>query len=138
MATSLLRRTAVLLLAFSLAGWQSLAMAQRPTTKNFGGNAYQLGRYTVTADGQVGTTIGRYTFFDSGLVATRVGTATAYNNGLVSAQIGRNTIFSNGVVGVPTRGGMVFTPGFEAPQPRQPRGAARHHAGHPSNERGNR
>ena len=95
---------------------------------NFGGWATTRGRYTFTADGHVGTTVGPFTFFDNGLTATRVGRATAWNDGRVSARFGRNEIFSNGVVGVPTRGGMVFTPGFSTPAPRR---AATHHAGHP-------
>lgn len=99
-----------------------------PPRGNFGGWATTRGRYTITGDGHVGTTVGPFTFFDNGLTATRIGGATAWNDGRVSARFGRNEIFSDGVVGVPTRGGMVFTPGFA---PSTPRRAASHHAGHP-------
>jgi len=98
---------------------------------DFGGWATSRGRFTVTGDGRVGTTVGRFTFFDGGLTATRVGNATAWNDGRVSTRLGRYEVFSNGVVGVPTRGGMVFTPGFAPRTAPAPRRAATHHAGHP-------
>lgn len=120
---------AVLLLAAScpaaLAGEPPGSPPFSGPSGNFGGWATTRGRYTFTADGHVGTTVGPFTFFDNGLTATRVGGATAWNDGRVSARFGRKEIFSNGVIGVPTRGGMVFTPGFT------PRRSATHHAGHP-------
>lgn len=113
------------------------ALAQPPSAENFGGYALSEGPFTFTGNGLVGTSVGRFTFFDNGLTATRVGNATAWNNGVVSTRLGRNEVFSNGVVGVPTKGGMVFTPGFARPVPSTPgRPAARHHAGHP--DAGNR
>ena len=87
--------------------------------RDFGGWATQRGRYTITGDGRVGTTVGAFTFFDGGLTATRVGGATAWNDGRVSARRGRYEFFSDGVIGVPTRGGTVFTPGFAPGPPRR-------------------
>lgn len=113
------------------------ALAQAPAAENFGGYAVSEGPFTFTGNGLVGTSVGRFTFFNNGLTATRVGNATAWNNGVVSTRLGRNEVFSNGVIGVPTKGGMVFTPGFAPPahaqaQDQSPgRPAARHHAGHP-------
>jgi hypothetical protein len=102
--------------AITLAGFGgAAAFAQAPAAENFGGYAISEGPFTFTGNGLVGTSIGRFTFFNNGLTATRVGNATAWNNGVVSTRLGRNEVFSNGVVGVPTKGGMVFTPGF-APQ----------------------
>lgn len=127
-------RAILLGVAIVLAGFGgTVASAQAPAAENFGGYAVSEGPFTFTGNGLVGTSVGRFTFFDNGLTATRVGNATAWNNGVVSARRGRNEVFSNGVVGVPTKGGMVFTPGFappiRAPSPGRP--AARHHAGHP-------
>jgi hypothetical protein len=113
------------------------ALAQSPAAENFGGYAVSEGPFTFTGNGLVGTSVGRFTFFNNGLTATRVGNATAWNNGVVSTRLGRNEVFSNGVVGVPTKGGMIFTPGFAPPGQTQVqsqsagRPAARHHAGHP-------
>jgi len=127
-------------LALSLAGVGGDAVvAQSPAAENFGGYAVSEGLFTFTGNGLVGTSVGRFTFFNNGLTATRVGNATAWNNGVVSTRLGRNEVFSNGVVGVPTRGGMIFTPGFAPPAHAQAqaqaqsagRPAARHHAGHP-------
>lgn len=97
-----------------------------PRGSNFGGWAVSRGRFTFTGDGRVGTSVGAFTFFDGGLTATRIGSATSWNDGRVSARLGRYEVFNDGVVGVPTRGGMVFTPGFA---PAAPRRAATHHAG---------
>jgi hypothetical protein len=109
------------------------ALAETPAVQNFGGYAISKGPFTFTGNGLVGTSVGRFTFFDNGLTATRVGNATAWNNGVVSTRLGRNEVFSNGVVGVPTKGGMIFTPGFAPAAQAQSTGrpAARHHAGHP-------
>ena len=113
------------------------ALAQSPAAENFGGYAVSEGPFTFTGNGLVGTSVGRFTFYNNGLTATRVGNATAWNNGVVSTRLGRNEVFSNGVVGVPTKGGMIFTPGFAPPGQTQVqsqsagRPAARHHAGHP-------
>lgn len=111
------------------------AFGQPPAAETFGGYAVSEGPFTFTGNGLVGTSVGRFTFFNNGLTATRVGNATAWNNGVVSTRLGRNEVFSNGVVGVPTKGGMIFTPGFAPPAQAQAqsagRPAARHHAGHP-------
>ena len=120
--------------AIGVAVWGGdAALAQPPAAENFGGYAVSEGPFTFTGNGLVGTSIGRFTFFNNGLTATRVGNVTAWNNGAVSTRLGRNEVF----VGVPTRGGMVFTPGFAPPGHAQAqaksagRPAARHHAGHP-------
>ncbi len=118
--------------AITLAGFGgAAAFAQAPAAENFGGYAISEGPFTFTGNGLVGTSVGRFTFFNNGLTATRVGNATAWNNGVVSTRLGRNEVFSNGVVGVPTKGGMVFTPGFAPQSQSAGRPAARHHAGHP-------
>ena len=99
-------------LSISGAGWGGRAALAQSAAENFGGYAVSEGPFTFTGNGLVGTSVGRFTFFNNGLTATRVGNATAWNNGAVSTRLGRNEVFSNGVVGVPTKGGMVFTPGF--------------------------